>query len=78
MRAIRGCMRDRDGIPEPGRDLATLLREAVTDGYDRKKPKAARYRPPNPDKKPIGAPKVRRLTAQEKKQLRKIETKMAA
>ena len=41
MRAIRGCMRDRDGIPEPGRDLATLLGEAVTDSYDRKKPKAA-------------------------------------
>jgi len=78
MRAIRGCMRDRDGIPEPGRDLATLLGEAVTDSYDRKKPKAARYRPPNPDKKPVGAPKVRRLTAQEKKQLREIETKMAA
>lgn len=78
MRAIRGCMRDRDGIPEPGRDLATLLGDAVTDSYDRKKPKAARYRPPNPDKKPIGAPKVRRLTAQEKKQLREIETKMAA
>ena len=78
MRAIRGCMRDRDGTPEPGRDLATLLGEAVTDSYDRKKTKAARYRPPNPDKKPIGAPQVRRLTAQEKKQLREIETKMAA
>lgn len=78
MRAIRGCMRDRDGIPELGRDLATLLGEAVTDSYDRKKPKAARYRPPNPDKKPIGAPQVRRLTAQEKKQVREIETKMAA
>jgi hypothetical protein len=78
MRAIRGCMRDRDGIPKPGRDLATLLGEAVTDRYDRKKPKAARYRPTNPDKKSIGAPQVRRLTPQEKKQLREIETKTAA
>jgi hypothetical protein len=78
MRAIRGCMRDRDGIPKPGCDLPTLLSEAVTDSYDRKKPKAARYRPLNPDKKPIGAPKVRRLTAQEKKQVREMETEMAA
>lgn len=78
MRAIRGCMRDRDRVPEPGQEFPTLLAEAVTDSYDRKRSKAARYRPRNPDKKPIGAPKVRRLTAQEKKQLREIETKMAA
>ena len=78
MRAIRGCMRDRDGVPEPGQELPALLAEAVTDSYDRKGPKTARYRPRNPDKKPIGAPKVRRLTAQEKKRVRASEMKIAA
>lgn len=78
MRAIRGCMRDRDGVPKPSLELPALLAAAVTDSYDRKRSKAARYRPRNPDKKPIGAPKVRRLTAREKKQLRAMEAKMAA
>lgn len=78
MRAIRGCMRDRDGIPQPGKDLASLLRVALTDSYARKGSKAARYRPTNPDKKPIGAPNVRRITTKEKKQLHETEGKMAA
>jgi hypothetical protein len=78
MRALRRCMRDRNDIPEPGKDLMTLLREAVTDRHQRKRPKRARYRPPNPDKKPLGKPKTRRLTAKEKKQLYKIEKNVAA
>jgi hypothetical protein len=78
MRAIRRCMRDRNDVPEPGRDLVTLLGKAVTDSYHRKGSKRARYRPPNPDKKPLGKPQVRKLTRQEKKQLRKIEAKTAA
>src|SRR3972149_508181 len=47
MRAIRRCMRDRNEIPEPGKDLQSLLRDAVTDSYQRKASKRARYRPPN-------------------------------
>jgi hypothetical protein len=56
-------------IPEPGQDLLFRLRLAVTDSYHRKSSKRARYRPPNPDKKPLGDPKVRKLTAQETKKL---------
>jgi hypothetical protein len=78
MRAIRCCMRARNDIPEPGKDLMTLLGEAVTDGYQRKRPKRARYRPPNPDKKPLGKPQVRNLTAEERKRLNTIEDNMAA
>jgi hypothetical protein len=76
MRALRRCMRDRYEVPTSGKDLKTLLREAVTDSYIRKGSKQARYHPPNPDKKPLGKPQVRTLTAAEKKQLRKttIET----
>jgi len=77
MRAIRGCIRAPDAIPRAGAELATLLRKAVTDGYHRKKPKRARYRPPNPDKKPLGAPNVRKITAKEKKQLREIQKELA-
>jgi len=78
MRAIRRCIRVPDAIPDAGADLLTLLRNAVTDGYHRKKPKRARYRPPNPDKKPLGAPKVRKITDQEKKWLRKSLDELAA
>jgi hypothetical protein len=70
MRAIRNCIRMPDIVPKPGHDLKTLLRKAVTDSYHRKKPKRARYRPDNPDKKPLGAPSVRKVNNQEKKRLR--------
>ena len=71
-------MRDREGVPESGRELSALLANAVTDSYARKRAKAARYRPPKPDKKPAGAPKVRKMTDQEKEQAKKIEAKLAA
>lgn len=77
IRAIRGCIRTADAVPRPGADLATLLRKAITDGYRRKRPKRARYRPPNPDKKPLGAPKVRKITAQEEKRLHETLKKLA-
>jgi hypothetical protein len=69
MRAIRVCLRMPDAIPRPNCDLRTLLCKAVTDSYHRKKPKQARYRPANPDKKPLGVPNVRKLNNQEKKRL---------
>jgi hypothetical protein len=78
MRAIRHCIRAPEAIPAPGQDLPTRLHEAVTDGYHRKQNKRARYRPPNPDKNPLGAPKLRVLTAEEKKRLRRINKTLAA
>ena len=77
MRAIRRCIRKPDSIPKDGEDLATLLRQAVTDGYERKSSKKARYRPPNPDKKKLGDPRVRTMTAKEKRQLQVMEQKLA-
>lgn len=70
MRALRGCLRNLHTIPPPEQDLLVLLRLAVTDSYQRKAKKAARYRPPNPDKKPLGDPKIRNITPQEKMKLR--------
>lgn len=74
MRALRGCLAKLRETPEPGKDLASQLRDAVTDSYERKASKKARYRPPNPDKKPLGDPKLRRLTTKEKQRLKRAET----
>jgi hypothetical protein len=78
MRALRKCLRNLGDTPVPGQDLASQLRDAVTDCYIRKAPKRARYRPPNPDKKPLGDPKLRRLTQQEKQALKHAEAKKTA
>jgi hypothetical protein len=59
-------------------ELSALLASAVTDSYVRTRAKAARYRPSKPDKKPTGAPKVRKMTAQEKRQAKEFERKLAA
>jgi hypothetical protein len=66
LRAIRKCLRHLDDVPEPGQDLQSRLRAAVTDSYTRKTSKKARYRPPNPDKKPLGDPEVRPLDPEER------------
>lgn len=50
IRALRRCLRNLDETPEPGLDLRTQLRQAVTDSYQRRSSKGVRYRPPNPDK----------------------------
>jgi Transposase DDE domain len=73
MRALRGCLRNLR--ESPATDLASQLRDAVTDSYERKTPKRARYRPTNPDKKPLGDPKLRRLTEQEKQCLKRAEAR---
>jgi len=78
IRALRSCLNNLRETPEPGQDLITRLRQAVTDSYVRKSSKRARYRPPNPDKKPLGDPKLRNLNTQEKKILNAITTEKLA
>jgi hypothetical protein len=78
MRAFRHCLRNLGETPVPGKDLASQLRNAVTDDYQRKKPKRARYRPPNPDKKPLGDPKIRLPKAAEKRLMKQAEREKAA
>lgn len=72
MRALRWCLRNRRESVESGRSVSDRLREAVQDEYERRSSKRARYRPANPDKKPLGDPKPRVLTAEEREKLRKI------
>jgi hypothetical protein len=78
VRALRSCLKTLHEIPEPGQDLISRLRDALVDNYKRKKPKGARYRPPNPDKKPLGDPEIRRLNKQEKERLKQYEPAKAA
>jgi Transposase DDE domain len=73
IRVLRNGLRNLNDSPAPGADLASQLRDAVTDSYTRKAPKRARYRPSNPDKKPLGDPKLRRLSTQEKQELKRAE-----
>lgn len=77
MRALRRSLRNLREIPPPGTNLLTQLRDAITDGYERRKSKRARYRPPNPDKKPLGDPPLRRLTPQEHHKLQALEEQLA-
>lgn len=74
IKAIRGCLRNLNDVPRSGCDLSTLLRNAVTDSYQRKASKKARYRPSNPDKKPLGDPTLRKLTLDEREKLNHIRT----
>jgi hypothetical protein len=78
IRALRFCLTHLTSVPNTGQDLRTRLRQAVTDDYIRKSPKRARYRPPNPDKKPLGNPQVRKLTAKERTQLKSINCQKTA
>jgi hypothetical protein len=78
MRALRACLRHLGEVAAPGKDLASLLAAALTDGYVRTRPKRARYRPPNPDKKPLGKPKLRRLTPGARARLKQLKLQNAA
>ena len=78
MRALRACLRQPDCVPLPGRDLATMLSQAVTDDYVRQSEKRARYRPKNPDKKKLGDPTLTRIHAKLRKELHACESVKAA
>jgi hypothetical protein len=78
MRALRHCLRYPDEVPGAGQDLQSRLAEAMTDGYQRQSSKKARYRPPNPDKKPLGEPKISKPDAEQRQKLRETAEKCAA
>jgi hypothetical protein len=78
LRVLRRCLRNLDERCEAGKDLASGLRAAVTDSYRRKASKRARYRPPNPDIKPLGDPKLRVLDPEERRELRESTGRKAA
>ncbi len=74
VRALRYCLTHLQDVPETGAKLPKKRQQAVTDSYDRTAGKAARYKPPNPDKKPLGEPRIRKLNIDEKKKLKAISS----
>jgi hypothetical protein len=78
IRALRKCMRNLHKYADPGSDLLSLLSQALVQKYNNRTDKRARYRPKNPDKKPLGEPKIRKLNREERQKLQKIHQQIAA
>ena len=78
LRALRKCMRNVGKQAKSTDNLTKELNQATVQRYRNRTDKRARYRPKNPDIKPLGDPVVRTLTDQERKRLRKFRTKTAA
>jgi hypothetical protein len=69
MRALRKCMRQLHKFPERDDELWHALSRAVVQRYNNRTDKRARYRPKNPDKKPLGDPAVTKLNSEQRKKL---------
>jgi hypothetical protein len=78
MRALRKCMRSLNKYTDSRNDLLYHLSRALVQKYTNHTDKKARYRPSNPDKKPLGQPTVRKLTHKERERLKKITHQIAA
>ena len=78
MRALRKCMRNLNKNCDPDDGLLQQLSQATVQRYNNRADKRARYRPKNPDKKPLGDPTVRKMNAQEREKLKEHNPKVAA
>jgi hypothetical protein len=78
MRALRKCMRNLHKYDTAEDGLMYHLSRALVQRYKNRTDKRARYRPKNPDKKPLGEPKVRKLNALERKKLTQHNESAAA
>jgi len=78
MRVLRKSMRNLDRKCSPEDELFCQLSQARVQRYRNRTDKKARYRPKNPDKKPLGDPTVRRMTAEEREKLRQYQQRLAA
>lgn len=74
LRALRKCMRHLGKRDHCKDDLLIELTNAVVQRYHNRTDKKSRYRPKNPDIKPLGNPTVRAINAQERKKLREFQT----
>ena len=78
MRALRQCMRNLAKYADSTDDLLHRLARARVQKYNNHTHKKARYRPKNPDKKPLGEPVVTPLNRKQQDKLRKINQHIAA
>lgn len=78
MRALRKCMRNLHKYTHPTDGLLFELSCALVQKYETRTDKQARYRPKNPDKKPLGDPTIRKMNTEEREKLRKFDQNIAA
>lgn len=78
IRAIRRCMRNLCKPCNASDKLSARLSRATVQRYKNHTDKRARYRPRNPDKKPIGDPNIRKMNSVERKKLKEYERSTAA
>ena len=78
IRALRKCMRNLNQDVDASSDLLSQLAEALVQKYHNHTDKRARYRPPNPDKKPLGDPTVTKLNREAREKLAQLAERIAA
>lgn len=78
MRVLRKCLRTLNKYSKVKDGVKHELSQALVQRYNNRTDKRARYRPKNPDKKPIGAPTVRKLSASQLKKLGQFQETIAA
>lgn len=78
LRALRRNMRHLAPDCDSHDNLLQQLSQAKVQRYKHRTNKRARYRPKNPDKKPLGEPAVRKLNAHEREILKTHEQRPAA
>lgn len=78
MRALRRSMRHLAGKCDARDSLLQALANAKVQRYTNHSDKRARYRPANPDKKPLGEPNVRKLNAAQREILKHHDQRIAA
>jgi hypothetical protein len=78
MRALRNCLRNLAKLESEDNGLLHQLSRAFVQRYDSQTDKRSRYRPKNPDKKPLGDPTIRKLTAIERKKMNEFINSQAA
>lgn len=74
MRTLRTCMRR---LHKHDEGLLHALSQALVQRYNNRTDKRARYRPPNPDKKPLGDPTITKMTAEQRNKLKQLNPKTA-
>lgn len=77
MRTLRKCMRTLHKYGDSQDGLLNQLSQAKVQRYNNTD-KRARYRPKNPDKKPLGDPIVRKINAKQRKKLKQYDLSAAA
>jgi hypothetical protein len=78
IRALRHSMRHLNQEIVPGKDVLSQLAEALVQKYHNRTDKKARYRPLNPDKKPLGEPTVTELNREARQKLEHLTQHAAA